>query len=429
MERQTESEILFNLSGMFNSMSKQQPVTALGSVATILTCAALLFAGNGLLQTLLPIRAGLEGYSIALIGLLGTAYFGGFAAGCFIGPRVIMSVGHVRAFAGLTAVLTVTFLAFPIYVDPVFWGVMRFVSGACLAVLYIVVESWLNDSSSNANRGRILSTYIIVTNIVTMVGQLMVASSDTREPTLFIVAAMLICLSIVPLSLTPTMTPTPIPSARLNLLTLYKVSPVGVVGCLLAGVVEGAFWTLGPVFAQGRGMVTADIAMLMAAFVFGGTLSQWPLGWVSDKIDRRIVIAVLSFGTVITGLIIGFGIIPSGSATFAMAAVHGALMIPIYALCISNANDNVPKSRMVETSGGLLLSYSIGATIGPLTASQFMGDDRPGGLFVFIGAILFLLGLFTLYRLIIDTNRSRVEKSPFAPTSAASPSVFPMDVD
>lgn len=410
-------------------MSKLSSATALGSVTTILICAALLFAGNGLFLTLLPIRAGLEGYSTSLIGLLGTAYFGGFAIGCFIGPKVIMSVGHVRAFAGLSAVLTVTFLAFPIYIDPVFWGAMRLVSGVCLAVLYIVVESWLNDSSSNTNRGRILSTYIIVTNIVTMAGQLLVTSSDSREPTLFIVAAMLICLSIVPLSLTPTMTPTPIPSARLNLRTLYKVSPVGVIGCLLAGVVEGAFWTLGPVFAQGRGMAIADIAMLMAAFVFGGTLSQWPLGWVSDKIDRRIVITVLSFGTVITGLIIGFGVIPSGSATFAMAAIHGALMIPIYALCISNANDNVPKSRMVETSGGLLLSYSIGATIGPLTASQFMGGDRPGGLFVFIGAVLFSLGLFALYRLIIDTNRNRIEKSPFAPTSAASPSVFPIDGD
>ncbi len=410
-------------------MSTQPSVSALGSVITILACAAFLFAGNGLFQTLLPIRAGQEEYSTSLIGLLGTAYFGGFAIGCFIGPRVIMRVGHVRAFAGLTAILTVTFLAFPIYVDPMFWGAMRVVGGACLAVLYIVVESWLNDCSNNTNRGRILSTYIIVTNIVTMAGQLMVTSYDTREPTLFIIVAMLICLSIVPLSLTPTLTPTPIPSARLDLRGLYKVSPVGVVGCLLAGVVEGAFWSLGPVFAQGRDMATTDIAMLMAAFVFGGTLSQWPLGWISDKIDRRIVIIALSFGTVITGLIIGFGVLPSDAATFTMAAIHGALMIPIYALCISHANDHVPNSRMVETSGGLLLSFSIGATIGPLTASLFMSGDRSGGLFIFIGAVLFSLGLFAMYRLIVDTNRTRKEKSHFAPTSAASPSVFPMDVD
>jgi MFS family permease len=410
-------------------MTRTSRVTSYGSVFTILTCAALLFAGNGLFQTLMPIRAGQEGYSASMIGLLGTAYFGGFAVGCFFGPKLIMSVGHIRAFAGLTAALTVTFLAFPLYVDAFFWGGMRFISGICLAVLYIVVESWLNDSSSNTNRGRILSTYIIVTNLVTMVGQLMVNAYDTQESTLFIVVAMLICLSIVPLSLAPTLTPTPIPSAHLDMRKLLKVSPAGVIGCLLTGAVEGAFWSLGPVFAQERNMITSEIAMLMAAFVLGGTLSQWPLGWISDKIDRRIVIAILSFGTVITGLLIGFGVVAPGYQTFVMATMHGALMIPIYALCISHANDNVPNSRMVETSGGLLLAFSVGAAIGPLAASLCMEGDRPGGLFIFIGGVLFSLGLFVIYRLIVDPSGHRLEKSVFVPTSAASPSVFPMEIE
>jgi len=410
-------------------MTRPVHTTSLISVVTILICAGLLFAGNGLFQTLLPIRAGQEGYSTTLIGLLGTAYFGGFAVGCFVGPRLIMAVGHVRAFAGLTALLTAALLAFPLYVDVAFWGMMRFVSGICLAVLYIVVESWLNDTSTNANRGRVLSAYIIVTNIVTMAGQLLVNSFDTREASLFLLVAMLICLSIVPLTLTPTPTPTPIPSAKLNLRKLYAVTPVGAVGCLLAGMAEGAFWSLGPVFAQGRGMVTADIALLMAAFVFGGTLSQWPLGWVSDKIDRRIVIAVLSFGTVLSGLAIGFDILPAKFQTLTLAVVHGALMIPIYALCISHANDNVPNSRMVETSGGLLLAFSVGATIGPLAAATFMGGDRAGGLFVFIGLVLFLLGAFAAYRLAIDTRQKGQAKGHYAATSAASPAVFPQETE
>ncbi len=399
------------------------------AIVTILICAGLLFAGNGLFQTLLPIRAGQEGYSTTLIGILGTAYFGGFTIGCFVGPRLIMAVGHVRAFSGLTALLTATLLAFPLFVDPFFWGVMRVISGVCLAVLYVVVESWLNDTSSNTNRGRVLSAYIIVTNVVTMAGQLLVNSSDTEGPTLFLVVAILICLSIVPLSLTPTPTPTPIPSARLNLRKLYRVSPAGVVGCLLSGMAEGAFWSLGPVFAQGRGMTTSDIALLMAAFVFGGTLSQWPLGWVSDKIDRRIVIAAVSFGTVVSGLLIGFDLVPSGTPTFALAVAHGALMIPIYALCISHANDSVPNSRMVETSGGLLLAFSIGATIGPMSAALFMGGGNAGGLFLFIGVVLFSLGLFAVYRLAADTSVRRRSKVHFAPSSAASPSVFPLEPD
>lgn len=412
-----------------NNMTQPSHTTSLVSVVTILICAGLLFAGSGLFQTLLPIRAGQEGYSTALIGLLGTAYFGGFAVGCFVGPQLIMTVGHVRAFAGLSALLTAALLAFPLYVDVVFWGVMRFTSGICLAVLYIVVESWLNDTSTNANRGRVLSTYIIVSNVVTMAGQLMVNSFDTQGSNLFLLVAMLVCLSIVPLTLTPTPTPTPIPSAKLNLRNLYAVSPVGAVGCFLAGMAEGAFWSLGPVFAQGRGMVTADIAFLMAAFVFGGTLSQWPLGWMSDKIDRRIVIAALSFGTVLSGLAIGFDVFPEKPQMLALAVVHGALMIPIYALCISHANDNVPNSRMVETSGGLLLAFSIGATIGPLAAAFFMGSDRAGGLFLFIGLVLFLLGLFAAYRLIVDTHGRSRAKGHYAATSAASPSVFPQETE
>ena len=140
------------------------------TIVAILICAALHFAGNGLFQTLLPIRATQEGYSSALIGWIGTAYFGGFIIGCFLGPKIIMSVGHARAFADITALLTATFLAFPLFVDLAFWIVLRIVSGACLAMLYIVVESWLNDSASNANRGRTLPIYIIVSNIVTIAG-------------------------------------------------------------------------------------------------------------------------------------------------------------------------------------------------------------------------------------------------------------------
>ncbi|MFT6076625.1 MAG: MFS family permease, partial [Yoonia sp.] len=160
-------------------MTKTHQTSSFVAIVTILICAGLLFAGNGLFQTLLPIRAGQEGYSAALIGVLGTAYFGGFTIGCFVGPQLIRTVGHVRAFTGLTALLTATFLAFPLYVDPLFWGVLRVVSGICIAVIYIVVESWLNDTSSNSNRGRVLSVYIIVTNIVTMIGQLLVNASDT----------------------------------------------------------------------------------------------------------------------------------------------------------------------------------------------------------------------------------------------------------
>lgn len=408
-------------------MAQPDPKSSLLAIGTILLCAGLLFAGNGLFQTLLPIRAGQEGYTAAMIGVMGTTYFGGFTIGCLVGPRLISAVGHVRVFAGLTALLTATFLAFPLYVDPWFWGGLRIVSGICIAVIYIVVESWLNDASSNANRGRVLSVYIIVTNIVTMIGQLMVNASDTDGTTLFLIVAILICLAIVPISLTPTPAPTPIPSVRLNLRKLYAVSPVGIVGCFASGMAEGAFWSLGPVFAQGRDMLTSEIALLMAAFVLGGTLSQWPLGWISDKIDRRIVIGVVSCGTVLSGLAIGFDMTAPGAPTLMLAALHGALMIPIYALCISHANDAVPNALMVETSGGLILAFSLGATIGPLTASWFMSGNREGGLFLFIGLVLLLFGIFAFFRLAVDSRKRIKDKVHFAATPAASHTVFPRE--
>ena len=348
------------------------------SISTILLGAAFLLAGIGLFQTLLPLRAAQEGFSTTVIGFLGTAYFGGFMAGCYLGPRFILSVGHVRCFSGAAAALTVFTLAFPMILDPYIWSALRLLSGLSLAVLFIVVESWLNDRSTNRDRGRILSIYIIVTNIVMMAGQLMINLADTRGSTLFMAVAILICAAIIPLALAPAAVPKPIPSAKLDLRFLFSMSPAGAWGCFLVGAAEGAFWSLGPVFAQDRGMQVSEVTLLMVAFVLGGTLSQWPLGWISDRTDRRYVIATTAIGTVGTGLILAFWAPPDFYTVFSIAVLHGALMVPLYALCVSHANDQAPNDRLVEISGGLLLVYSVGATIGPTLGALFMEGGPPG---------------------------------------------------
>ena len=165
----------------------------------------------------------------------------------------------------------------------------------------------------------------------------MVNLSDTRGDLLFAIVAMLVCAAIVPLTLTPTTTPKPIPTAKLDLRFLFRISPAGAIGCLLVGAAEGAFWSLGPVFAQERGMSISDVTLLMAAFVLGGTISQWPLGWASDKVDRRIVICVTAAGTVVTGLTMAFAEPAATWMMFVTAMLHGALMVPLYALCLSHA--------------------------------------------------------------------------------------------
>ncbi len=410
-------------------MTALAQTSSLKSIASILLCVGFLVAGNGLFQTLFPLRADAEGFPVVVIGFLGTAYFAGFAIGCFWCPRIIKSSGHIQAFAGVAALTTAISLAFPILPDAYTWALLRFLQGIAFAALFVVIESWLNDCSDNSNRGRVLSGYIIVSNLMMIAGQLMINLYAVEADKHFILAGILICLAIVPLTLVRITAPTPITTARIDLRALYRLSPVGLIGCFLVGTAEGAFWSLGPVFAQLREFDVSDVAFLMAAFVLGGTLSQWPLGWLSDRADRRYIIAALAFGSVCTGLVIGYVDLTGDAAIFALAVAHGALMVPLYAMCLSHANDYAPNSKMVEISSGLLLAYATGAALGPVVASVFMGPDG-SGLFAFIAFVLLILGVFTCLR-IVSHNRDYdyEERAEFVPVPKTTSVVFSLEED
>ena len=253
--------------------------------------------------------------------------------------------------------------------------------------------------SSSEIRGQVLSIYIIIANLVTMAGQLMVNLAPADGYVLFTLTAMLAALSLVPLSLADTASPKPVETAKLGIRRLYRLSPTGFVGCFIIGLVEGAFWSLGPVFARDRAMSLAEVTFFMAAFVAGGTLSQWPLGRWSDRTDRRIVIAVTAAGTVVTGLLLAFAPIASWNVALAIAILHGAFMIPLYALCLAHANDYAPREALVETSSGLLLVYAGGAVLGPVIAGLAMDLAAPGHLFVFIAALLGALSVYCVIRM------------------------------
>jgi len=397
------------------------------TIAIILLSAGLVFTGNGLLQTMLPMRADLEHFSTAMIGLQGTAYFGGFIAGCVLGPGLIKNVGHIRAFAGVVAILAALILLFPLWVQAHAWVGLRMLTGACLAVTFMSLESWLNDQATNENRGRLLSIYFIVTNAGWIAGQLAVNLSGLLGATLFILATVSICFSVAPIALTPTKEPTPVPDARLDLWGLFALSSVGTVGCFLVGTAEGAFWTLGPVFGQQRGMTVFEVTLLMGAFVLGGTLSQWPIGRLSDDHDRRIVILPVVTATVLTGLTIAF----SGNLGFgpmmALAILHGALMIPIYSICLAHVNDRAPPERFVQVSCGLLLIYAAGAALGPLAAAPLMERYGPGGLFMFISAVLALFAIMIVYRLLVARHLTRAYPGRYAPVPKTTQSIYELE--
>jgi MFS family permease len=399
------------------------------SIATLLVGTAALYLGNGLLITLLPIRAQFEAFSTTAIGLMGGAFFAGFALGCVIGPPIVKQVGHIRCFAGFAALAAAGTLAYPLMIDPIAWCALRGFTGLCFAVLYMVVESWLNEQSGNENRGRVLSVYIIITNIVTMGGQLMVNLYDPAGPLLFSLVAILVCLSLVPLSLTQTAQPAPVPVARVRIGQLFGLSPSGVAGCLVIGSIEGAFWTLGPVFAQGRGLEVAEVTIFMSAFVLGGTISQWPLGRLSDRIDRRKVIVGCCLGTVCTGLALAFLDLGDGAATFAIAVLHGAFMVPLYALCLAHANDYAPTEALVETSSSLLLVYAVGAILGPLAVAPLMDAFGLGSLFLFMAAVLGALALFALIRMTMRPIAAEEDRVEFVPMPKTTPSVYSLEQD
>ncbi|HUS52969.1 MAG TPA: MFS transporter [Thermohalobaculum sp.] len=397
------------------------------TIAIILLGAILVFTGNGLLQTMLPMRADLEHFSTAMIGLQGTAYFGGFIAGCVLGPALIKNVGHIRAFAGVVAILAAVIMVFAIWIDPYVWIGLRLLTGACLAVTVMSLESWLNDQATNENRGQILSIYFIVSNAGWIAGQLAVNLSSLQGSTLFILVTVMVCLSVAPVVLTPTKEPTPVPDARLDLRGLFALSLVGTIGCFLVGTAEGAFWTLGPVFGQQRGMSVFEVTLLMGAFVLGGTLSQWPIGRLSDDHDRRIVILPVTLATVATGLTIAFAGELDLTAMLALAVLHGALMIPIYSLCIAHVNDSAPSDRFVQVSGGLLLIYSAGAALGPLAAAPLMDHYGPGGLFMFLSAALALFGIVVIFRIIAVRRRIRAYPDRYALVTKTTQSIYEME--
>ena len=406
------------------------PVTTIrNNIAILLVGTAVLLLGQGLLVTLLPVRAALEGFSTSWIGYMGSAYSGGFAVGCILGPGLVRKVGHIRAFAGFAAMAAAGSLVYQLLPTPVMWLTMRGLTGICFAVLFMVIESWLNEQSSNENRGKVLSLYIIVMNVTTMGGQLMLNLADPARETLFIFCATLICLSLVPVSLTAIKEPPPPPFARVNVAALFRLSPVGFIGCLIYGMVDGAFWTLGPIFAQDRGFSIAGITIFMSAFMLGGTISQSPIGWISDRTDRRIMVVGCCLGTIGTGLSIAFLPNHEGTMPFIVACLHGAFMLPLYALILAHANDFAPKEKLVETSSGLLLVFAAGAIAGPVVVAPLMEQRDAKYLFIVMSVVFGALALFVLYRIIRRPISEATDRATFVPVPKSSHAVYEMETD
>jgi MFS family permease len=404
-------------------------VAVLAPVAALLFSVALLLMGNGLQGTLLPVRAQLEYYSPLHIGVLGSSYFLGFVAGCYFGPYVLRRVGHIRAFTAMVSLASAIALAHALVLSPYAWWPLRAITGFCFAVLYMVIESWLNERATNETRGLVFSIYTIINLTVVTIGQMMLTLGSPTAFPLFAVASILVSLAAVPVALTKAPAPGPVSTTSIRFGRLYRNSPVGFAGAFAVGLANGSFWSLGPVFAQSYIMATGTtaIALFMSVTVIAGAAGQWPLGRASDLVDRRKIIVVACLGAAAAGIGMSLFAQRWDYGTFIFAIFFGLFAIPIYALSAAHMNDSVEADGFVESSGALLLLYGAGAVVGPLIASPAMGYFGPAGLFGFTALVHGTLAGFTLYRMRRRTRRPEEERAPFADSLRVAQTVATID--
>jgi MFS family permease len=400
----------------------------LAPLTTLFLGTAILVAGHGLLTTLVPIRVNQLGASAAMAGAIATGYFIGLLVGAWYNPKIIHRVGRIRALAGFAAIFAATSLLLPLAPIPAVWILIRAVAGACLAGLTLVIESWLNAVATSRQRGRILAVYMIVFYGAFGGGQFLLSAYDPAGFELFALAAILLGMSLVPIVLTRTEAPTVAAPAPLSVSELLRVSPLAVVGSISSGIILGAFYGLAPLFAVARDLPPGGVALFMAAAIFGGLALQWPIGLLSDRIDRRSVILGATAATAVASG--GIALVPDGADALLLAfvALFGGVSFTLYPLSLAHAGDRLPSSEdMVGLSSGMLLLYSVGAAVGPLAAGLMFGMLDGGGLFLFTAAVAAATVAFGAWRVRRKAPTTAAEQVAFVAVPRTSPAGAELD--
>jgi MFS family permease len=408
-------------------------IRAIASIAALLTGVAILLVGQGLQGTLLPVRATMENFTSLAIGFFGATYFLGFALGCWRGPQLVQRVGHVRVFAAMTALASAAPLLHGLWINLWSWTLLRFISGFCFAALYVVIESWLNETSTNDNRGTVFSAYVLVNMTMLAVGQQLMLLDDPATMTLFALASVLVSLAALPVVLSTAPSPREVLDVKLDLGQLYRTSPAGMLGSLATGLANGSFWALAPVFTISYSPDVSLTAWFMSAVVIGGAASQFPLGALSDRIDRRYVMALCAgFAIAVSVAFWGFAEHLTFGVIVLLGGLWGAAAFPLYSISVAHSNDYAAEDEFVVVSSGLLLMYGIGAVIGPLLASGLMYVLGAAGLYVFTGLIHVVLLVYLFVRRYRRGPAAPDEHIPFSEALAAATtrsSVFEQQVE
>lgn len=378
----------------------------------LLLSVGILVLGNGLFGTLLAVRMDLEGFPVGQIGLILASYSIGFIGGTMAGPKLVARVGHIRAFAALAALAAASPLIHAMVIDEAVWAALRILSGFCMACLFTIVESWINTRSANAVRGQVLSAYMTVNYLSYGGSQSLITAMDPGSFQMFSLVAILVALSLIPLALGRVESPSGVSGARLGPVSLFRISPLGVAACFGAGMINGAFGNLGPVYARAIDPDVAWVGQFMMIVVLSGFVLQFPMGKLSDRFDRRTVFLGTVAGiTALAGALAVLDEAPFG-ILLPLFCLFGGLAYSVYPIGVAHANDFMRPEELVPASAGLLLMFGIGSVVGPVLAAWIMGGIGPSGLFAHIAAVGALLTLYTLYRM------SRRQAKPLAEQGA-----------
>ncbi len=397
----------------------------LSGVWALLIGIVLIMLGNGMHFTLIGLRGGIEGFSAAELAIVTSGYFMGFLSGARLTPTLIRRVGHVRVFAALGSFMSAGLIAFPLLPEPWAWTVLRLLVGFCMSGIYVTAESWLNDAATNETRGKVLSAYMIAQTLGIIGAQGLLTLGDAGTAGLFIGASILVSVSFAPILLSVAQAPATEVARPMPLRDLFSGSPLGTVGIFLLGSVYATQSGMGAVFGTQIGLTTSQIALFVAMLFAGALVLQYPVGWLSDRMDRRKLIfwaALLGAVSCALGWMNGDDLWPlMASAFFA-----GGVTTPLYALFLAYTNDYLPTEDMPAASGGLVLTFGIGAILGPMVTGWAMQQLGPFAFWLVLGTIFSAIALYALYRM---TQRSVVPVEETESYVAVLPTASPVAVE
>ena len=358
----------------------------------------LLMVGNGIQGTLLGIRGNVEGFTTYQLSYVMSAYFVGFLFGSWAAPKMIRRVGHVRVFAALGSFISAILVIYPVFPDWMVWTGLRVLAGFCFSGIYITAESWINNTATNETRGQALSAYMIVQMLGIIASQVLINVPDPSGFALFIIPSVLVSLAFMPILLAPTPAPAFDSTRRLSFRALFRISPLGCAGMLLTGGVFSAMFGMASVWGAQKGLSVRDISIFVGALYVGGLVLQYPIGWLSDRMDRRMVIMGLSALASVTMLVAAIAPLPF-SALIVVALLLGGITNPVYALLIAYTNDFLSREDMAAASAGLIFLNGFGAIFGPLITGWMMEKAGPSGFFLFIAILYVALTGYALWRM------------------------------